>query len=67
MIKNRIKKIVPNDQNGESPTILDIELVGDTQVTRKFRQRKDGSSIMDFDTFTRAIILPQGKFDEFIN
>ncbi len=44
-ILGELLPIVSNDQNGDSPAIIDIELVGETQITRESRQRKDGSSI----------------------
>ncbi|TAG95064.1 MAG: PAS domain S-box protein [Oscillatoriales cyanobacterium] len=46
-ILGELLPIVPNDNNGDS-AILDVELVGETQVTRECRRRKDGSSIHVF-------------------
>ena len=52
------KVILESWQNGEWET-LGTSIVAVQNTIEQILQ-------MDFDTFTRAIILPQGKFDEFI-
>lgn len=47
-ILGELLPIVPNDHNADYSAILDVELVGETQVTRECRRRKDGSSIHVF-------------------